>query len=126
MRRFSGIFMAIPITFVFLFMLNIMLYTTVPFYREALNGALGKEDIPVVEASNEPVIYADEITEIEDATTATAAEGKTAISFTGSSDNEESEKEPEKVIIDKVYYEDCGTGEGYWVITYNDGSKIVE
>ncbi|SFQ28646.1 hypothetical protein SAMN04487928_12946 [Butyrivibrio proteoclasticus] len=124
MRRFSGIFLAIPITFVFIFMLNIMLYTTVPFYREALNGALGKEDIPVVEASNEPVIYADEITEIEDATTATA-EGVTAVAVTDST-KEDAEKGPEKVIIDKVYYEDCGTGKGYWVITYNDGSRIVE
>lgn len=126
MRRLSGIFLAIPIAFVFIFMLNIMLYTTVPFYKEALNGALGKEDIPVVEASNEPVIYADEIIEIEDNSTATAAEGKTTISFTGTTQSEETQKEPEKIIIDKVYYEDCGSGEGYWVITYNDGSKIIE
>ena len=34
------------------------------------------------------------------------------------------EKKP--VIIDKEYHEDCGTGEGYWVITYSDGSTVVE
>ena len=27
---------------------------------------------------------------------------------------------------DKEYHEDCGTGKGYWVITYSDGSTSVE
>ena len=126
MKKISGLFLVIPISFVFVFVLNIMLYTTVPFYREALNGALGKDDIPVVEASNDPVTYADDITMIEDDVTATAAEGITTDFIIKTSAKDSPEKEPEKIIIDKVYYEDCGTGEGYWVITYSDGSKIVE
>lgn len=126
MNRLSGLFIAIPISFVFIFILNIMLYTTVPFYREALNGAVGKDDIPVVEASSDPVIYENEITVIEDDSTATAAEGVTTDYNTKTADEGSTEKENEKVIIEKVYYEDCGSGEGYWVITYNDGSKIVE
>ncbi|MBO6239792.1 MAG: hypothetical protein J6O61_02980 [Butyrivibrio sp.] len=126
MNRLSGLFIAIPISFVFIFILNIMLYTTVPFYREALNGAVGKDDIPVVEASSEPVIYENEITVIEDDSTATAAEGVTTDYNTKTADEGSTGKENEKVIIEKVYYEDCGSGEGYWVITYNDGSKIVE
>ena len=32
----------------------------------------------------------------------------------------------ERTIVDKTYHEDCGTGKGYWVITYSDGSTAVE
>lgn len=30
------------------------------------------------------------------------------------------------IVIDKEYHEDCGTGEGYWVLTYSDGSVVIE
>ena len=29
-------------------------------------------------------------------------------------------------IVDKEYHEDCGTGEGYWIIRYSDGTVEVE
>ena len=32
----------------------------------------------------------------------------------------------EPLIIDKEYHEDCGTGEGYWIIKYEDGSVKIE
>ncbi|MCR5402278.1 MAG: hypothetical protein K6E91_00450 [Butyrivibrio sp.] len=34
--------------------------------------------------------------------------------------------EKKAVIVDKEYHEDCGTGKGYWVITYSDGSTVIE
>ncbi len=41
--------------------------------------------------------------------------------------NADSIEEQQKLqIIDKEYHEDCGTGKGYWVITYSDGSTSVE
>lgn len=32
----------------------------------------------------------------------------------------------EKRIVDKKYYEDCGSDSGYWVITYEDGTTSIE
>lgn len=37
---------------------------------------------------------------------------------------ESTQKKP--AIIDKEYHEDCGTGKGYWVITYSDGTTAIE
>ena len=39
---------------------------------------------------------------------------------------DEKPADTEKVIIDKQYHEDCGTGKGYWVITYDDGTTEIE
>ena len=38
----------------------------------------------------------------------------------------EDKKAKQPVIVDKEYHEDCGTGKGYWVITYSDGSTSIE
>ena len=38
-----------------------------------------------------------------------------------------SEETPAKPsVVNKEYHEDCGTGEGYWIIQYSDGSVEVE
>ena len=120
MKKIMGLLIAIPIAFMFIFVLNIMLYITVPFYRDALNGAVKAQSIPVVEASHEPVIYSDEI--INDV----MDYDEEPVVFNGVSKEEKTEKTDEKLIIDKTYYEDCGTGKGYWVITYEDGSTEVK
>jgi hypothetical protein len=39
---------------------------------------------------------------------------------------EEQPTEQERVIVNKEYHEDCGTGKGYWVITYDDGTTEIE
>ncbi len=120
MRKLLGLVIAIPIAVLFIFILNIMLYITVPFYREALNGAVSSQDIPVVEASKTQVIYLDEKSqEVKE-------NDEVPIVFHGVKKEETSEKSEEKLIVDKTYYEDCGTGKGYWVITYDDGSTEIQ
>ncbi len=120
MRKLLGLVIAIPIAVLFIFILNIMLYITVPFYREALNGAVSSQDIPVVEASKAQVIYLDEKSqEVKE-------NDEVPIVFHGVKKEETSEKTEEKLIVDKTYYEDCGTGKGYWVITYDDGSTEIQ
>ena len=39
---------------------------------------------------------------------------------------EEDNSDKEPVIVDKEYHEDCGTGEGYWIIKYEDGTTVIE
>ncbi len=36
------------------------------------------------------------------------------------------ENENKPAVVDKEYHEDCGTGKGYWIIRYADGSVGVE
>ena len=114
-----GLIIAVPIAFLFIFILNILLYITVPFYKDALNGAVKADDIPVVEVSSAPVIYQDE------ATIDNSSKEEPEIVFYGVK-SEEDTKTAEKLIVDKTYYEDCGTGKGYWVITYADGSTSIQ
>lgn len=44
----------------------------------------------------------------------------------GQPETGENKTSKQPVIIDKEYHEDCGTGKGYWVITYSDGSTSIE
>lgn len=46
-------------------------------------------------------------------------------SGTGKEDAKAQEK-CEKRVVDKKYYEDCGSDKGYWVITYEDGTTSIE
>ena len=108
------------------FLFNIMMYATVPEYHDAISAAVAssKDDIPVVtpdmvtdpaaakEATEEPPVFLD----VEDENVALSFEAEV----------EEEKDDPELIIVDKQYHEDCGTGKGYWVITYSDGSTVIE
>jgi hypothetical protein len=108
------------------FLFNIMMYATVPEYHDAISAAVAssKDDIPVVtpEMVKEPsaaIQATDETTSFID-----VEDEKVALSY--EAEAEETKADPEVIIVDKQYHEDCGTGKGYWVITYSDGSTAIE
>ncbi len=120
---------------VFLFFLvNILMYRYVPAYHDALEEAVaGDSHIPVVVVNEESSTQIDERYEyiIIDEKSGTITEDEMVpLAPEIPSDEEEEcatcELQSEKQIIDKTYYEDCGTGKGYWVIKYDDGSTSVE
>ncbi len=121
MRKVLGFTMIFTGTVISIFIFNILLYTLAPAYRNVLAEAVSDDEIPVVEASTEPVVIVKEDTKEQIAEEHIGEAQKTS-DITVTVDNEESKPQ----IIDKEYHEDCGTGEGYWVITYSDGSVGLE
>ena len=127
MRRLLGIATVIMGAVFSVFVLNLILYSFVPAYRGALIMMTHPvKDIPVIEAQNdiipdeEPVVIYTDTREIDDEDIALSPEIK--------SDEKILEKNEENKpqIIERTYYEDCGTGHGYWVIKYSDGSYGIE
>lgn len=141
---FTTIFMGTVFT---VFIMNIFLYAVVPEYHNLISSVVSpdEENIPVVEVNRAADTY--EVTE--------PSEGKeTAAAYSESSGRKETEPSLEYLrdeevpmaesavdaekaasesntatalqIINKEYHEDCGTGDGYWVITYSDGSVGIE
>ncbi len=108
------------------FLFNIMMYATVPEYHDAISAAVAssKDDIPVV--TPEMVIgpVATKEAADENSITLEVEDEKVALSY--EAEVEETKDDPELIIVDKQYHEDCGTGKGYWVITYSDGSTAIE
>ena len=100
------------------------LYAVVPGYRNFLREAIsGNSSVPVIAAS-EPVV--DKKAPVEE-NKMTLEELKKKYDVSSMECTEEAcEEGAELTIVDKTYYEDCGTGNGYWVITYSDGSTAVE
>ena len=151
MKRFVGLSLFFSTMVLILFLSNILLYSHNEDYRDALiEMVTGKneDDIPVVDVSRDVIISYDEdnvtyrdlnynvLTEDEVPLSATYmddAYDKNAVSeseyvernitVNGTEENN-SDKEP--VIVDKEYHEDCGTGEGYWIIKYEDGTTVIE
>ena len=129
MRRMFGIAMLISGAVFSVFVLNIILYSFVPAYRGALMMAMPKDDdhIPVIAAEGESffdtsepiVIHTDTKEIIEDDTALSPA-------FENSQENFKKEDQNKPQIIERTYYEDCGTGHGYWVLKYSDGSYGIE
>lgn len=119
MRRMIGISIIISGAIFSIFVLNLLLYSFVPDYRTILLSAVPEDDnIPVVEASGEITILPDEETALSPAIN---------LDFEEKNEAEEkifSEKKPE--IVERTYHEDCGTGRGYWVIRYSDGTVGIE
>ncbi len=120
------IFIVIGTVF-FLFLMNIMLFCFVPSYRDMLVKAVGHEE----ETSENNEVFSDfgEKKQLDDGTivdeSKEAATDRGVINQQmGKTDSLESQQNLQ--IIDKEYHEDCGTGKGYWVITYSDGSTSVE
>ncbi len=127
---------AITFTLIFIgtissvFIFNLMMYALVPVYHDAISAAVASSGDDI------PVITPDMVrSESEDAAaSAMNSAGITKLSLTQTKTLEDSEvalsatveegKKP--IVIDKVYHEDCGSGKGYWVITYDDGSVGIE
>ncbi len=126
-----------------LFVFNIILFALVPSYHDALSEAVqGKSDIPTVIVEdadkNEIVLknHAVEDANVDDVVTfnETADETALAPTFLNTEETKTSETAAEKEndnkteleIVEKTYHEDCGTGKGYWVIKYSDGSYGIE
>ena len=101
-----------------------------PAYHDALESAVvGDSEIPtvVVDENRDAVVIHKSIYASAEAD----EESVTEIDTTNLSFEEEvvplsGEIDSEKRIVDKTYYEDCGTGNGYWIIKYEDGSTSVE
>ena len=129
-------------TIVSLFILNLILYMAIPQYRILLESVVPTvdDDIPVVYVNQNESIDADalgyddagEAVEIDDdAAPLTSSPGAVEPSVLSERMTEESPISSEQVaeeraIINREYHEDCGTGKGYWVITYSDGSTEIE
>ena len=114
-----------------LFIFNIILFALVPVYHDTLSEAvLGSSTIPtvIVDKKEDGSTEVHEIYYLNDETQNAPLSptiniedySETLIGTT----TDTAEKKPE--IIDKTYHEDCGTGKGYWVIKYSDGSYEVE
>ncbi len=118
------------------FVFNIIMYATLPGYHAALSGALST-------TSDIPVVYPDSAVEIsapamaEDITAGPDEEDPVPLSPTvtepeigneseAATEGMAEENGPMPEIISREYHEDCGTGQGYWVITYSDGSIGIE
>lgn len=144
---FIMIFMGTVFT---VFLLNIVLYALVPGYHDTISSMISPDDdIPVVEVNRAENGSQTEVELTEfapgketDATLSEVSAGKeTEASLENLKDEEvpmaasaedtakaasESNTATALQIINKEYHEDCGTGEGYWVITYSDGSVGIE
>ena len=128
MRRiltFTSIFAG---TVLCVFIFNIVLYSAVPAYRYLLEDVVADDNIPTVTVTNEPDLQQD----ISIDNKVFEPEKKPDSYYKLTYINNEpvaldgQPKEIERVIVDKEYHEDCGTGKGYWVITYDDGTTEIE
>ena len=133
MRRMAGIAIAVIGTFSSVIIINILLCVWMPEYHDALVSVISRDiKTTVIEDEKMPLDSSPGMNE-KDATTyepkvyevndkehlENVEEIKEEIDT-----DDSKEKKPE--IVDKTYHEDCGTGKGYWVITYSDGSVEVE
>ncbi len=137
MRRASQIILILSGTIFSIFIFNLVMCTMVPAYRTMLSEAMGKqEDIPVVDVSTDLVAdstFSEESTDAVslNASTQTLEEmllemgAYDEVPLSADIDSASGEA-PQPQIVDKEYHEDCGTGKGYWVITYEDGSTSIE
>ena len=132
MRRILGISVMFLGTLVCIIIFNIVLCALVPPYKNAISSAVaGNSGIPVVEVTeggtvvkenNEVRYIANEVSDRE------------VEEYFNNLDKKEDAEElgsagagtEEPIVIDREYYEDCGNGKGYWVLTYSDGRKVVE
>ena len=128
MRKFVKIAMIFVGMVLGIFIFNLVLYANSPEYRKTLGGMVEEKNYvqeetatDVEEQATENSTYAVETVPdtkpVEEVASDTKSETET--------ETPEPEAE-EKVVVDKTYHEDCGTGKGYWVITYSDGSVGLE
>ena len=105
------------------FIFNIVMYAMAPDYRHAISSAVAStQEIPVItpDMVKESTGVAKTNTEVASYLKTTILEDE-EVALAASSP---ASKNP--IVIDKEYHEDCGTGKGYWVITYSDGNVVIE
>jgi hypothetical protein len=127
MRGFTTFILILSGTMFSGFIFIVALYAVVPEFRNYLTGSIsGDSDIPVVSNVNTTAEL------LQEETVDLGTEEEIALSPMISTypvkeqEAEEMVSEKEPVIVDKQFHEDCGTGEGYWVITYSDGTTRIE
>lgn len=128
MKRLVGFTLFFSTAFFVVFVLNLYMYANVPEYHKAFEGAVSDDsDIPVVVVEKKD--DGNKIMTVEEqkfsGNVITLKENEDVPLSASGSEADES-KPLEKQIVEKKYYEDCGNGEGYWIITYSDGSTSVE
>ena len=110
------------------FVFNIILYSAVPAYRYLLEGLVADDNIPTVTVTDVPKVQED--TDLDNIASESEKKPDSYYKITYINNDsvplEEQPTDKERGIIDKEYHEDCGTGKGYWVITYDDGTTEVE
>ncbi len=137
MRKFVKIAMIFVGTVLGIFIFNLVLYANSPGYRKTLGGMVEEKSYEQQEAVEDAKVQATQSSTSEDAPAPSTEVVETVPdtkSVEEASPVTETEAVPEtsepdveeKVIVDKTYHEDCGTGKGYWVITYSDGSVGLE
>ncbi len=127
MRKMLAVSLIISGTIFSIFIFNIVMYAFVPSYRSMLSGAVGQDDgIPVVDVNADAVVE-EPVEEPEEVVKDTLYEIEPMQELPLATSVESAAQEStEKQIIGKEYHEDCGSGAGYWVITYEDGSTDIE
>ncbi len=129
MRRAAAFMLILTGTVFCVFLFNIILYAAIPAYREAIGSKhSARDDIPVVTVTNihdEDVPLNESAQDDDNFTASMVLDGKdypTTYEETKTEDSSSGSLQ----IVNKEYHEDCGTGKGYWVITYDDGSVVIE
>ena len=128
MRRILTFLSIFTGTVLCVFVFNIILYSAVPAYRYLLEGLVADDNIPTVTVTDVP--KAQEDTDLDNIASEPEKKPDSYYKITYINNDsiplEDQPSEAEHVIIDKEYHEDCGTGKGYWVITYDDGTTEIE
>ena len=128
MRRILTFLSIFEGTVLCVFVFNIILYSAVPAYRYLLEGLVADDNIPTVTVTDVPKVQED--TNLDNIASEPEKKPDSYYKITYINNDsvplEEQPTDKERVIIDKEYHEDCGTGKGYWVITYDDGTTEIE
>ena len=127
MRKILTFLMIFAATISCIFMFNIVLCALIPEYKNLLSSAVSDDEIPVVTVEEIPEVTED-INLDKTKETEEKPEDYYKITYINNepvaTDAEPSMDKP--AIVNKEYHEDCGTGKGYWVITYEDGTIEIE
>ena len=127
MRRLALISLTVSGIVLALFGMNMLLFMMAPAYHDALTHAVTKDaDIPtvVIDENKDPVVIFDVETSVTNDMDIEAKDltiEDEEIPLSGNPD-----PDCEKRIIEKTYYEDCGSEKGYWIIKYEDGTTSIE
>ena len=128
MRRILTFLSIFAGTVLCVFVFNIILYSAVPAYRYLLEGLVADDNIPTVTVTDVPKVKED--TDLDNIASEPEKKPDSYYKITYINNDsvplDEQPTEQEHVIVDKEYHEDCGTGKGYWVITYDDGTTEIE
>lgn len=126
MKRILAVLIALSGAALGVLIFNLFLVSYVPAYHEAFENAVMRDaNIPTVIVNKDGEIIPPRTIISDEPVALTPIMTTDAEDY--SIDATDSETlDTEKEIIEKSYYNDFETGEGYWVITYSDGSTEIE